>query len=660
MKNQERVRAGIRAKLLGGILPVTIVAITIILLIVYNSTSKILVQSSEQNLISVTNESVERVNAWIGNTTSVLDTYRDNIDYLNMDENQELDYIKHTQNKYEFFPSGIYIGTPDNKLKHASFVAPEGYSVLDRQWYTNGLSSEKPVLGTVYIDADTGENIVTLSCALKNPDGSIKGVMAADVYLGSISSLISEIKLGTTGNVFLVEESTGIIIGHKDALMLGVKISEKDGMYSYLSSILGKEYGLKTYTQTDGNQIYLNLTGIPNTTWTAIAFEPKNEAMSELFSLTQTVIIVAVLSIIILVLLIMLLFHRIILRPVKQLDRVAKRIADGDLTDTVKFNSKDELGALSSNFNKTTMRLREYIEYIDEITYVLDQMAEGKLNINLTREYNGEFSRVKAALINISESMSSVISRIQSVSTQVSSSSYQVNDGSTALSAGSIRQTAAIERLAEGMRIISKSISLNSTNAEEARIQSVASEQSILSSNEEIHDMIGAMSNISAKSSEIEKIIKTIEDIAFQTNILALNAAVEAARAGNMGKGFAVVADEVRTLANKSAEAASSTATLIAETTAAVNTGVSIAQNTANSMLTVVESSKKVTALVDQIAATSLEQSQSVSQITEGVEHISAVVSANSSTAAEGASSSRKLSEQASELNTLTQHFHLK
>lgn len=351
---------------------------------------------------------------------------------------------------------------------------------------------------------------------------------------------------------------------------------------------------------------------------------------------------------------------RSIIRPIREIDTVAQKIAHGQLNEMIHYQSKDELGVLSENFNKTVNRLRDYVNYIDEVSDVLNEVAAGNLVFQLTYDYAGEFAKVKNALDNISDSFNSTMSQINQSSEQVSSGSDQVASGAQELSQGATEQASSIEELSANLSQISGQIEDTAQGAREAygTVESVGNELDI--SNEQMQHLVSAMGDITQKSSEIGKIIKTIEDIAFQTNILALNAAVEAARAGSAGRGFAVVADEVRNLAGKSAEAAKTTTELIEGTIHAVESGTEIADETANSLTKVVEGAKNVITIVDKIDKATNEQAKAITEVTSGIEQISSVVQTNSATAEESAAASEELSGQASMLKELVGRFKLK
>lgn len=380
----------------------------------------------------------------------------------------------------------------------------------------------------------------------------------------------------------------------------------------------------------------------------------------ELYASVQKIMI----SVLVLIGTVSLLFALYIIRsinkPVKELDDVARKIAEGDLEQSISYQSKDELGKLAVNFNKTVERLRDYVKYIDEISYILKEIASGNLVFHLTYDYAGEFAKIKDALEEISASLNNTLGQINQSADQVASGSDQVSSGSQALSQGATEQASSVEELAATITEISSQVKETADNARNAREQSTQAGDQVEISNQQMQDMITAMGEISDKSSQISKIIKTIEDIAFQTNILALNAAVEAARAGAAGKGFAVVADEVRNLASKSSEASKSTADLIEGTVQAVEKGTEIANATAESLGAVVVSTKGVVSTVDKIASAAENQANNIAQVTQGIDQISSVVQTNSATAEESAAASEELSGQAQMLKNLVGQFKLR
>lgn len=289
-------------------------------------------------------------------------------------------------------------------------------------------------------------------------------------------------------------------------------------------------------------------------------------------------------------------------------------------------------------------------------------MADGDFTVDSVceAEYTGGFHPLLVSFRGIADKLNDTMQQINQSSTQVASGSQQVASGSQALSQGATEQASSVQELASTINEISNRIKQNADNAQNAneKAGSISTEMNV--SNEKMHQMIQAMEDITSCSNEIGKIIKTIEDIAFQTNILALNAAVEAARAGTAGKGFAVVADEVRNLASKSADASKDTSALIENSLKAVENGTRIADETAKSLYQAVNDVNEMAGIIGQISQASIAQADSIAQITIGVDQISSVVQTNSATAQESAAASEELSSQSQLMKNLVGRFKLK
>ncbi len=654
---RKRRGMGITGKLVSAIVVSVVIAIAVLLGVVYVQMSQALLDKSEEMLQTTTGKMIQETRAWMNGTLSMLETQRDTIEYEDMDIPEMTEYIKHTVDQNNAYPAGLYVALTDGSLYHASFVPGPDFDALSKSWYQNGLKSEDFILGDVYFDEDSQSYVVGASGVLKTSDGKVRGVAAADVYLNSISEIVSGVQIENTGGIFLVDTRTDTIIGHKDAKILGKKLSEVDGgMYAYADEQI--QAGKTGLTLNDGT--YIQVENIPGSNWTAVAYVSRAEVLEELLQLTISMLLVALAAIVVLILLVVIQVRRIIGRPVRELSQAATRIAEGELEQTIYYHSRDELGVLADDFNRVTLRLRDYVGYINEISEKLREIAAGNLAFTLEKEYTGEFEKIKVALGEISRELNHTMGKIWAASRDVASGAEQVSDGATTLSQGSTEQAAEVETLAGHISAVSESVHKIATGAQEASRISEEVKSGLLSSNEKMQNMTEVIQKISDKSAEIHQIVKTIEDISFQTNILALNAAVEAARAGAAGKGFAVVADEVRNLAGKSSAAAQETTVLLGQTVDAMEEGVRAAQETAKSMLTVVEDADKMSGLVNGIADYTREQDTNATEITHGIEQISTVVQTNVATAEASAAASEELSGQASMLKELVSRFRLK
>ena len=345
--------------------------------------------------------------------------------------------------------------------------------------------------------------------------------------------------------------------------------------------------------------------------------------------------------------------------PVDEMQAVTLAVSKGDFESVIQYTGKDALGHLADNMRNLTATIKEIIT---DIEMQLKAMGEGNFNIRSRNEdmYLGSFSRIQEAMTKLSRAVSETMAQIDISADQVNSGGEQIASSAQAMAQGASQQASSVSELAQTISGISHAVDETALHAQNAKVDNQASHDQIEICSRHMADLMGAMKAIEVKSLEISKVIKTIEDIAFQTNILALNAAVEAARAGAAGKGFAVVADEVRNLATKSQEASKSTSALIEETVKAVNEGSRISVETDESLKEVVIRAQKVMDAVTRISQATDSQSKDVQQVSTGIDQISSVVQTNSATAEQSAAASEELSGQASVLKDLVGRFTLR
>lgn len=347
-----------------------------------------------------------------------------------------------------------------------------------------------------------------------------------------------------------------------------------------------------------------------------------------------------------------------IINPVIAVKNQVGEISKGNLSaDFALQSDTSEIGMLVESIHETKRELKKYIHDIDSM---LAQMAQGNMNLSVGSDYRGEFLPIQNAMGQILDSLNKALSQINLTAERVSEESQRMAAGAQILSDGTVEQASAVEELSSSIHELSKQVERNSQDAKNARSFSTDAATQLEVCDQKMNALTAAMADISSASNQIGGIIKTIQDISFQTKILALNAAIEAARAGEAGKSFAVVAGEVQDLAYKSAESAEDITKLIENSIQVVDYGAALASGTTDALSTVVDSAKKSTEMVEHIAESVIQQSEALKQLTAGMEQISNVVQTNAATAQESAASARELNEQAEELRLSVHKFRLR
>lgn len=530
------------------------------------------------------------------------------------------------------------------------------WDITSRDWYTEVVEAKTTIVTEPYQNASTGQMVASVISPVYNSSGELIGVAAVDVSIDTISVMMSEYKLGDSGFFMLLTQKGKVMYAPEDSIInqsfMDLKIDKK-----VIDTFSAKQDSELTY-RWNGTKLHGCYTVMGSCGWSVLSGMPNKEYNETIYFLIVAVGGFFLLAVVILVFIINKIATGIV-KPLKELEGVAGKIAEGDLNVELNISSKDEVGAVASALDKTVVRLSGYIKYIEEITEVLNEVADGNLRFELKQEYVGEFQKVKTSLENLSTRLTTTLYNIEEASKQVSGGSEQIATGAQSLAEGSTSQAAAIQQLQASVTEIASQVNSTVEIAENARRRMADMGQELTFSNSQMEKAVEAMKEISKCSNEIENIITTIEEIADQTTLLSLNASIEAAKAGDMGRGFAVVAGEVGSLANESMEAVQTSTSLIKNSLTAVNKGMDIVNESAAEMQQALKHIVTLQEELENIDEAAQMQSEGINQIRQALEQVSEVISDNSAMAEESAAASEELSAQSQNLTEMILEFKI-
>ena len=484
-------------------------------------------------------------------------------------------------------------------------------NVADRDYIKAVLQQGKPyAFSDATLSKATHKVMIIAAVPIKNEQGEIIGAMASTFNMETLQNLLNENTnlLNDRREVIYLTDSQGNVMIHPDQKFVET-ITNWSSLAPVQSATAGKSATMR-YVNGDGTDCLAASAPVGSMGWGLVVENDRSEVLDVVYSaIMQVAAVVALLLIGVFV------FARVLagtfVRPMKELEAKTGLMADGDLTVHLDVRSNDEIGHAAIAFNK------------------------------------------------MAKQMNDVMGKIAVAARQVASGSKNISDSGNMLAKGASTQASSVEELSASIAEITAQTTGNATNATHANELTKEANAKALAGNKRMEEMLQAMSDINESSANIAKIIKVIDEIAFQTNILALNAAVEAARAGQHGKGFAVVAEEVRNLAARSAKAAKETTDIIEKSINTVNAGTELARGTADALRSIQESIDQITGLVGGIADASQKQSSALQMLNQGVLQVSNVVQTNSSTAEESAAASVELSAQADLLQEAVHRFKL-
>lgn len=538
----------------------------------------------------------------------------------------------------------------DGYLTQGGSYSDGSFSFATRAYY-EAVTTKSTYLTAPYIDAETGQMVISIASPVFY-NNAVTGVVLVDLSINFIETLVMNNTFGETGTSFALDENN-TILAHQNISLVGENLSRiaitGDGIVKQISS----PTGIVDSFEIDGSAKTGTVISIGNLGWSLVTYSDTVE-FQEHSTMILTMLFVMLLISTIVTLIIVSATINFSLKPIQFIKKAMDELASGNLRYKLDYTSNDEIGDLAEDVRETTERLALYI---GEIECQLVSCGKGDFTYVGKVDFIGDFANIQQSIERFVKLISGSLNELKMMVSQVTQGADSVSIGSQSIAEGASEQAISIHQLNDYIVDITDHIKKNTKNIQDVNKSAQLASAELVVSNEKMEVMQKSVDNINATNIGIQKIIKTIEDVAMQTNILALNAAVEAVRAGTAGKGFAVVAEEVRNLSIRTSTAVKETVELFSDSSAAVESGRELAQQTAESLEAVTKDIQAFITALDAITAATSEQVEDISHINNSVDEINEVIQKNSSISEESAATAEELSSQASIMEETIRKF---